>query len=381
MYLQKISLINFKNFREADISFSENINCFVGNNGAGKTNLLDAIHYLSFCKSSFNPIDSQNIFHGAEFFIIQGSYNKDDKIEKIHCGLKRNQKKQFKRNKKEYKRLADHIGFLPLVMISPEDGSLITGGSESRRKFIDGIICQLDKIYLDNLINYNRVVAQRNSLLKHFAEKRRLDKDALGVWDAQMIELGNKIYEKRLEFIKVFIPIFQKHYKFISESKERVNIDYQSQLNAGDFERLLADNLERDRTILYSSVGVHKDDMVFNVSTGSALKDGSNSDKYMIKKYGSQGQQKSYLIALKLAQFDFIKSVKNFPPILLLDDIFDKLDSLRVQKLIKLVSNKNFGQIFITHTHPEKIYEILNDIDTEYNVYKIEKGMVDKVEI
>ena len=383
MYLQKLSLTNFKNYKEAELNFSEKINCLTGDNGAGKTNLLDAIHYLSFCKSYFNPLDSQNILHDASFFAIQGAFLKNGKKEKIHCGLKRKQRKIIKRNKKEYDRLSDHIGLLPLVMISPEDSSLITEGSEYRRKFIDIIVSQLDKTYLNNLISYNKIVLQRNSLLRRFAESGTFDKVLLEAMDVQMIGLGVYIHEKRLSFIEEFLTIFEKHYEFITDGKEKVSIEYQSQLNDMDFKKILNDAIDKDKRFQYSTVGVHKDELVFKIASSPPTppKRGERTSAqelplYQIKKFGSQGQQKSFLIALKLAQFDFIKSIKKFKPILLLDDIFDKLDALRVQKLMELVSDNNFGQIFITHTHPQRLSKILSDINAEYKVYEIEQGVI-----
>jgi len=249
-------------------------------------------------------------------------------------------------------------------MISPEDSSLVTEGSVYRRKFIDTIVSQLDKKYLDNLINYNKVVLQRNSLLRQFAERGAFDPALLEAMDVQMIGLGNHIHEKRLEFIQAFLPIFEKHYEFITNGEEGVSIEYQSHLNDNDFKKILNDAIYKDKRFQYSTVGVHKDDLVFNI------------EGYPIKKFGSQGQQKSFLIALKLAQFEFIKSIKQFKPILLLDDIFDKLDALRVHKLIELVNRDDFGQIFITHTHPERLGKILSDIDAEYKVFRMEKGVV-----
>jgi len=364
MHLEKLLLVNFKNYSEADITFSKDINCFVGGNGGGKTNLLDAIHYLSLCKSFSNPLDSQNIAHGSDFFVVQGSFILNEKKEKIYCGLKKGKKKQFKRNKKEYSRLADHIGFLPVVMISPEDNVLILQGSDIRRKLIDSIISQLDKSYLDDLIAYNRVLLQRNALLKRFAETRNFDEVALEVWNTQMIDLGNKIFVKRKAFIDDFIPEFQRYYEFITGGSEKVNINYLSQLRDGDFAELLKAALEKDKVIQYSSVGIHKDDLQFDIGD------------YPIKKMGSQGQQKSFVIALKLAQFDFIKSAKDFLPILLLDDIFDKLDEDRVQKLMELVSQHNFGQIFITHTHRERISGILDGIEADYKLFEIQNGAI-----
>ena len=364
MYLKKLSILNFKNYSEAEIEFSSQVNCLTGNNGEGKTNVLDAIHYLSFCKSFFNSIDSQNILHEAPFFLIQGSYASEDKDEEIYCGLKRNQKKQFKRNKKEYQRLADHIGLFPLVMISPADSELVTEGSESRRRFIDSVIAQFDRGYLEDLISYNKVLSHRNALLKQFADSRHFDIESLEIWDMQLIEYGTKVFEKRKNFINSFIAIFQKYYELISGGREQVGINYLSHLNDASFSDALIKALSRDRAMEYSTVGIHKDELEFTIN-GHAL-----------KKFASQGQQKSFLIALKLAQFDFIKNIKNVTPILLLDDIYDKLDDFRVKQLMELVCSDNFGQLFITDTHPTRLSKIFKTSDADFKLFKICEGNV-----
>jgi DNA replication and repair protein RecF len=367
MFLRRLSLINFKNYREEELSFCEKINCFVGDNGEGKTNLLDAIHYLSFCKSYFNPIDSQNICHDSDFFVIQGSYIRDESNDIIYCAQKRNERKQFKLNKKEYGRFSDHIGLYPLVMISPADSMLISEGSEDRRKYLDSVISQFNKIYLDDLINYNKALLQRNTLLKHFAENRRFDKASLEVWNKQLLDLGEKIFTVRSAFLENFLPMFREHFNFITGSRENVNIEYQSQLKIGSYSQLLEESLEKDRVLQYTTVGIHKDDLVFNIDT------------FPLKKFGSQGQQKSFIIALKLAQFDFTKNIKGFKPILLFDDIFDKLDNFRVQQLMKLVSNNSFGQVFVTDSHPERTESIFKDIKTELKVFLIKQGAVEDI--
>jgi len=364
MHLKSLSLINFKNYAECKLDLNSKANCIVGNNGQGKTNILDAIYYLSFCKSYFNPIDSQNIFHNSPFFVIQGLFEKNEQDDEIYCGLKRNQKKQFKRNKKEYERLSDHIGHFPVVMISPSDSELITEGSESRRKFIDSIISQYDRDYLEILIQYNRVVSQRNSLLKEFSRNNSFNDDTISIWDEQLIPLGEKIYKKRKEFITRFIPIFQKYYDFISGGKENIDLNYISHLNEKGFREKLIENQKRDLILEYTTAGTHKDDLEFVI------------ENYPIKKYASQGQQKSYLIALKLAQYDFIKELKNEKPILLLDDIYDKLDEARVTQLMRLVTDKNFGQLFVTDTHPERLAKIFKTNDTNYNLYAVNNGTI-----
>ncbi|MDP4268242.1 MAG: DNA replication and repair protein RecF, partial [Bacteroidota bacterium] len=292
MYLQKLSIVNFKNYTDAELKFSEKINCFVGNNGAGKTNLLDAIYYLSFCKSFINPVDSQNIHDNDPFFVINGDFGIDDKTENVYCGLKRNQRKQFKLNKKEYSRFADHIGLFPLVMISPFDTNLIYDGSEERRKFIDTVISQYNKNYLNILINYNKVLLQRNTLLKQMAEKNFFDRLSLDIWNEQIIEYGNVIHSIRKNFTEEFSPVFKSYYEYITENKETIELKYNSQLNEADFSELLEKSLEKDRATEYTHTGIHKDDLELLIS-GNQL-----------KKFGSQGQQKSFVIALKLAQFE-----------------------------------------------------------------------------
>jgi DNA replication and repair protein RecF len=378
MFLEKLSLINFKNYQQTELEFCPDVNCFSGDNGVGKTNLLDAIHYLSFCKSFFNPVDSQNILHDAPFFVVQGWFEMDPEKnaaspekdgskgekEEIYCGQKRNQKKQFKRNKKEYTRLADHIGLLPCVMMSPSDSELIYEGSEERRKFIDSIISQFDREYLEDLISYNKVLMQRNALLRHFAENNYYDAPGLQVWDEQLVQYGNNIYKKRQDFIAHFIQLFREHYKFISDDKEEVNIRYESQLHHGDLKVLLEASLRKDRAVEYTTNGIHKDDIHFELGG------------YPIKKFGSQGQQKSLLVSLRLAQFDYVKRQKNVKPILLLDDIYDKLDETRVRKLMELVSSHRFGQIFITDTNADRIKKLFKGIDSELKIFRVEKGLV-----
>lgn len=364
MHLKHLSLINFKNYPEAELSFSPRFNCFTGNNGEGKTNLLDAIHYLSFCKSFFNSVDSRNISHNEPFFMIKGTFDLENNEEEIYCGLKRNQKKQFKRNKKEYSRLADHIGLFPLVMISPADSELISEGSEQRRKFIDSVISQYDKSYLEDLISYNKILSQRNALLKRFADSRSFDEASLEIWDIQLIDLAQTIHKKREEFIKSFIPIFQKYYELISGGKENVGLHYQSHLNEGDFVEVLKKALKKDLALQYSTVGIHKDDLEFLLNSHS------------IKMYGSQGQQKSYLIALRLAQFSYIQKIKNLTPILLLDDIYDKLDETRVSQLMEIVSGPEFGQVFITDTHSERIPKLFKE-KKHLRHFKVNSGNVE----
>jgi len=359
MYLQKISLLNFKNIESQSFDFQQKINCFVGNNGVGKTNVLDAIYYLSFAKSYFNSVAGHNIRHGEDFFMIEGDYVLNERSEKIVCSLKRGQKKVLKRNGKSYDKFSEHIGQLPLVIISPADRDLVTEGSDTRRKFIDGVISQQNKKYLQDLLSYNKVLSQRNALLKYFAANRTFDALNLSVYDDQLCEYGARIYKVRKAFLEKFIPIFNEKYQIISGDKELVNLLYKSQLNDFSMKDLLEKSLTKDKIIQYTTSGIHKDDLSFDIGD------------YPIKKFGSQGQQKSYLIALKFAQFEFIKQQSNVVPILLLDDIFDKLDENRVSQIIDLVNNDEFGQIFITDTHSERTENILKQGSKEYQIFKL----------
>ncbi len=358
MVLESISLLNYKNFEATEFAFDPKINCFVGNNGVGKTNALDAIYHLSFGKSYFNPITTQNIRHGSDFFVLKGAYRLRDDNEHILISAKRGQKKTIKRNGKVYERFADHIGLLPLVIISPADRDLILEGSDVRRKFMDGVISQGDKKYLKQLLDYNKILAQRNALLKYFALNNTFNNDALAVYNEQLAGLGSSIFAKRSEFIKEFTPIFLSRYKSISNSlTENVSLTYRSQLLNNDLLELIENGLSKDRMTHYTNYGTHKDDLIFEI------------DAFPIKKFGSQGQQKSFLIALKLAQFDFIKNQHKTTPILLLDDIFDKLDENRVAQLLHLVKEDNFGQIFISDTHPNRTEDIIKQVHKSYKLF------------
>jgi DNA replication and repair protein RecF len=364
MHCQELSLLNFRNYPEARLQFSPKFNCFTGSNGAGKTNLLDAIYYLSFCKSFSNPSDSQNIRFGQDYFMIQGKYRINGQEDELYCGFKRQQRKVFRRNKKEYDRLSDHIGLYPLVLLSPGDTQLILGGSEDRRKFLDGVISQYDKEYLHRLIQYNKALQQRNALLKLFAEKRRFDAASLEIWDEQLVANGQYIYEGRASFFKEFLKVFRESYRFLSGSNEVVDIGYQSGLHEQDFAALLLSSREKDRIAQYTTAGIHKDDLLFLIHD------------FPVKRFGSQGQQKSFIIALRLAQFAFTRKVKGYHPILLFDDIFDKLDEQRVQQLMHMVAEQHFGQVFVTDTHPERIESLFRDIPAECKLFVMEQGAV-----
>lgn len=359
MILNTLSLVNYKNFESQTFNFDHKINCFVGANGVGKTNVLDAIYHLSFGKSYFNPVATQNIRHDEEFFVIDGVFDKEDRAEKIIVSLKKGQKKIIKRNGKIYEKFSDHIGFIPLVIISPADSDLIVEGSDTRRKFMDTVISQSDKNYLNQLINYNKVLAQRNALLKYFALNNTFNAQTLEVYNAQLQSYGSEIFMVRKDFLEAFIPIFKSRYNAVSNNKEAVHLTYKSDLFDDELDVLLKQNLSKDKALQYTSVGIHKDDMNFEIGD------------YPIKKFGSQGQQKSFLIALKLAQFDFIKQQSGVAPILLLDDIFDKLDESRVAQIIQLVDDKHFGQLFISDTHAERTENVVKQIHQSYKVFKL----------
>lgn len=362
MILKRISILNYKNLEQVELSFSPKLNCFFGQNGMGKTNLLDAVYFLSFCKSAGNPIDSQNICHDADFFVIQGFYEAADGTpEEIYCGMKRRQKKQFKRNKKEYTRLSDHTGFLPLVMVSPADSELIAGGSDERRRFMDVVISQYDKEYLDALIRYNKALVQRNTLLK---SEQPVEEELFLVWEEMMAQAGEVVFRKREAFIREFIPIFQSFYSFISQDREKVGLSYDSHARDASLLEVLKESRARDQIMGYSLRGVHKDEL--NMLLGG----------FPIKREGSQGQNKTYLVALKLAQFDFLKRTGTTVPLLLLDDIFDKLDASRVEQIIKLVAGDSFGQIFITDTNREHLDRILHKVGSDYKMFRVEQGTV-----
>ena len=367
MIITNISILNYKNLEEVELDFSAKLNCFLGENGMGKTNILDAIYYLSFCKSSINPIDSQNIRHDENFFVLQGYYKTEQngEVDEVYCGLKRRKKKIFKRNKKEYTRLSDHIGLIPLVMVSPDDSCLIQGGSDERRKFLDVVISQYDKDYLNALIQYNKANTQRNSLLK---SDQPVDNQLFLVLEEMMARFGDIVFKKRTAFIKSFIPIFQNYYSTISQDKEVVTLEYKSDLYEKDLLTLLEESRERDKIMGYSLKGIHKDDLIMSIG------------EFPIKKEGSQGQNKTYLVALKLAQFSFLRQISNKIPLLLLDDIFDKLDALRVEQIMHLVAGEEFGQIFITDTNRSHLEKILHKVQSQYKLFMVTNGVVNKLE-
>jgi DNA replication and repair protein RecF len=366
MFLKKLALTNFKNYELTELEFSPKINCFVGNNGVGKTNILDAIHYLSLTKSFFNSIDSISIRHGEDYFIIQGTFVRDEEDDQIYCAFQRQKQKLLKRNGKEYQKLSDHVGRYPVVMISPADSALITEGSEDRRKFMNKIISQYSAEYLDSVLRYSKALQQRNRVLKDLNSSAGNDAELLSIWDSQLVRYGTFVYKERAMLINELIPVFQEYYSLISLGKESVRLKYRSHLVEGSFGEALINSMSKDRYLEYTTVGIHKDDLLLEM------------DDYLVKSLGSQGQQKSYLVALKLAKFDYIKRKAGFSPILLLDDIFDKFDAERVEQIIRLVGNKRFGQIFITDTHQNRLQDILTSHKTDYKLFRIaENGIVE----
>ncbi|MDN3668999.1 DNA replication/repair protein RecF [Echinicola jeungdonensis] len=366
MHLKNLRLIHFKNYAQAELTFSPEINCFLGNNGSGKTNLLDAIHYLCLTKSAFNPVDLQNIQHQKDFFTLIGNFELKGKELEIKCILEAKKKKQIFNSGKAYEKMSEHVGLLPVVLIAPDDTALIKGGSEERRKFFDSLLSQLDRNYLAHLVRYQHFLKQRNALIKKFAERDRYDTSLLEPYDQEIVTLSKKIFTQRKNFAEQFKPILLHHYGEISGQREAIDIRYESQCNRDDFEKEFYQSLKKDLILKRTNMGIHKDDFVFEI------------DDFPLKKFGSQGQQKSFLIALKLAQFQVFKEKKETKPLLLLDDIFDKLDDFRISKLMELVAHHEFGQLFITDARPERTRKILQDIDADIAYYEIEKGEIQK---
>ena len=373
MILKKLQILNYKNIREATLELSPKINCFIGPNGVGKTNFLDAIYYLSFCRSASNPIDSQVIRHNEPFCMLEGEYDDGSAPMTVSAGLKRGVKKHFKRNKKEYKRLSEHIGLIPLVIVSPADTLLIEGGSEERRKLMDMVIAQYDRPYMDHLNRYNTALAQRNSLLRQASASMEAtapgtpattyDPSLMQILEEQMATEGEALYRRRLAFVEELTPIFQQYYQQISQDHEQVELHYVSHCQRGTLLEVIQRDRIKDCAVGYSLHGVHRDDLEFTLNG------------HLMRREGSQGQNKTYVIALKLAQFDFLKrTASQTTPLLLLDDIFDKLDATRVEQIVRLVSDNSFGQIFITDTNREHLDQILQTSTLDYKIYHVDNG-------
>lgn len=363
MILKKISILNYKNIQVADLTFSPKLNCLIGHNGEGKTNLLDAVYYLSFCRSAFNPIDSQVITHDRDFFVLDGLYLNDmGDEERIYCGMKRGTRKRFKRNQKEYKRLSQHIGLIPLIFVSPADTALIDGGSDSRRRFLDMVISQLDHSYIELLSRYNKALTQRNALLKAEQEP---DGALMEILEQEMATQGEAIYAKRDAFVREFIPVFQTIYDHVSGCHETVSLQYISHAQRGPLLDVIQRDRHKDRAVGYSLHGIHRDDLEMMIGG------------YQLKREGSQGQNKTYVLALKLAQFDFLKrTASSTTPLLLLDDIFDKLDAGRVERIVNMVAGDAYGQIFITDTNRDHLDSILSRHSFDYKLFEVVHGEI-----
>ena len=359
VFLKKISIINYKNILDKEYKLDPKINCFVGDNGVGKTNILDAVYHLSMGKSYFNVKNDQLINRGKDYMLVDGVFELNNKNESIVFSLKIGEKKVLKRNGKPYKKFSNHIGLIPVVLISPYDNDLINEGSSERRKFIDSIISQNDKEYLINLIAYTRVIQNRNKLLKQYNRSVDFDLDTIKVYDDQIYKLSEPIFKARDKFIKEFTPLVLEKYKHISDDKEKISIEYKSDLINNHVENLIKDSFQKDVILQYTSVGLHKDDFVFNI------------DENRIKRFGSQGQQKSFLIALKLAQFDYLKNETGNSPILLMDDIFDKLDLMRVKRIVEIVNSTNFGQLFLSDTDKERIEKVLSSLNLSSKIFEV----------
>lgn len=364
MILKKLSLINFRNYEQLELECSERINCFTGLNGSGKTNLLEAIHYLALCKSFLNPADTQNIRFDAPFFVIQGDFVRPDGTDdNIYCGVKRGQKKVFRKNGKDYERLSDHIGLIPLVVVSPADGILVSGASEERRRFMDSVISQYNRTYLEHLIAYNRILSQRNALLKQMARGAG-DFGTMEVLDIQLARHGVELFEMRKDFIVKLQPLFDEYYSLLSGGMEHVQLEYESVLQTKSFEQALQEAQKKDLALEYTSTGIHRDDLDFSINGHS------------LKKSGSQGQQKTFLLALKLGEYRLLEESTGKKPMLLLDDIHDKLDADRVYRLMELVCKPEFGQLFITDTGTGRMHVLFKGRGLPYSVFEVENGGV-----
>jgi DNA replication and repair protein RecF len=363
MHLARIELTNFKNYEEVALDFSPGFNCFVGNNGVGKTNILDAVHYLSLTKSFFNNSDTLSIRHGEDFFILKGQFVRDGESEELFCAFQKQKQKVFRLNGKEYQRMSDHVGRFPVVMLSPADSTLITGGSEERRRFVNRMISQYDPAYLESHMRYNKALLQRNSVLRSNGQDAG---SMLEIYDEQMAQEAQSIYEARRRLTENLVPLFSSYYEKISDSAEEVEIRYRSHLGNGDYLQQLRDARSRDYAMQYTTTGIHRDDLVFGI------------DGHPAKTTASQGQQKSFIVALKLAKFGLISRMNGFAPALLLDDIFDKFDQSRVEEIIRLVGSGEFGQVFITDTQQDRIHRILDNTGVDFRLYRIGRSGIEE---
>ena len=367
--IQSLRFEHFKNYSHGAVSLCPQVNCFVGKNGAGKTNVLDAVYYLSFTKSFLNGADQQHIQqNNADYFFIEGSFNRNELEESVRIAVQRGAKKSVQVNNNEHKKLSDHIGLYPLVMIAPNDIMLIHEGSEERRKFMDGFIAQFDKIYLADLLSYNRVLEQRNKQLKLFAEQQYMDSTLLQTYNEQLIRYGTSIFLKRKEFMEQFIPVFRSFYATISNGNETVDLQYETDMHTQSMDELLRLTERNDLAAQRTTKGIHKDELVFTLN-GQPL-----------KKFGSQGQQKSFIISLKLAQYDYLKQKTLTKPLLLLDDIFEKLDEHRLQTLLSMIAHGDFGQLFITDTHLQRLQEVFQKMPlVAVKYFVVDNGRINEI--
>ena len=358
-FLEQLHLTFFKNYEDSSFVFSPQVNCFVGENGSGKTNLLDAIYFLALSKSAFHNQDALSVQHEADFFILDGTFKHKHKTTQITCSLQRGQRKVLMSDKKTYERMSDHIGRFLVVLMAPNDTDLIRGGSEERRRFFDGVLAQLNAEYLTEYLQYNKLLLQRNGLLKLFAEQNYVDNELLETYDEPLLILARRIFKKRRAFMVEYLPLFARHYAYLSESRETVEIIYESEVGGDDFEGNFRQNRQRDLSAHRTGKGIHKDDFVFEIGG------------VVLRKFGSQGQQKTFVLALKLAQYELLETQKQQKPLLLLDDIFDKLDDRRIQKLIQMMDDQCFGQVFITDARPERTQKLLENCKAEVRFFEI----------
>ncbi len=359
LLINKISILNYKNILDKTFNFDNKINCFVGNNGVGKTNILDSIYHLAIGKSSFSISNENNINHESEFMLLDGLFSINNKKENITCSLKRNETKVLKRNEKIYKKLSDHFGLIPVVLISPYDTNLIIEGSSERRKFMDSIISTYDKNYLQNIITHGKLIKQRNKILKYFNKSAKIDMDSILVYNDQIVKLSKPIHECRKNFVSEFVPLVIDKYNNISGKNEKVTLQYKSDLNENEIGDLLEKSFQKDMILQFTSCGIHKDDLIFKIDNNS------------IKRFGSQGQQKSFLISLRFAEFEFLKNSNDLAPILLMDDIFDKLDIHRVKNIVDLVNSSEFGQLFVSDTDKPRIEKVIRSLKNSSEIFEI----------
>ena len=362
MRLRKITLLDFKNIASEELELCEGVNCLVGDNGAGKTNVIDAVYYLSMGKSALPMTDGQSIRHGADFFLLEGDYRADGgRSERIVCSCMRKGGKTLKRNGKEYDRLSDHVGLIPAVIVSPADGALISDAADERRRYLNAFLSQLDKGYLHALMRYNAVLAERNRLLK-----MQPDETMLAIYDQQLVACGEQIHQRRSQCVEQLQPLVERYYRLLSDDREQVALHYKSELNDRPFAEILQAARQKDLVNEFTTAGIHRDDLVLRIAD------------YPLRKYGSQGQQKSFLIALKLAQYTLVAAEKQEQPLLLLDDLFDKLDASRVERLIRLVTGEGFGQILISDCNPVRLRAILDAACDSYALFHVIDGKISK---